>query len=224
MTDRLRNDVIFVNVDGCNDSPAHCEGDVRKGCFTRLDKVKRIHNQLTKLGLRSYRFNPVDGDISYVPIFDVSIKDGLYTYSTFILFDLYNQLKRYKIDYSHVIIYQADGFPTNVDKWTDKFLQYDFIGVQNVTTLDMNGGFSLRSKRLLKRSSDLFEIERYKEFLYEHGHGNEDVIYNRFGYIKKYPPWDITDQFASSEPSTNSFGFHTNDTFDFDSTLSLLTK
>lgn len=224
MTDRLKNDVVFVNVDGCNDYSAHQPPDVRETCIDRLGKVKEIHNCLTKLGLRSYRLNPVDGDISYIPIFDVSIKDGLYTYSTFILFDLYNQLKRYNINYSHIILYQSDGFPTNIDKWTDKFLQYDFIGVQNIETMDMNGGFSLRSKRLLKRSSDLFEIEKYKEFMYEHGHGNEDIIYNRFGYIKKYPPWDITQQFASSEPSSNSFGFHTNDEFDFDYTLSLLKK
>lgn len=224
MTDRLRNDVVFINVDGCNDSPAHCSPDIREGCFNRLDKVKRIHNRLTELGLKSYRINPVDGDISYVPIFDINSKDGLYSYSTFILFDLYHQLKRYNINYSHVVIYQSDGFPINIDKWTDAFLRYDFIGIQNIETMDMNGGFSLRSKRLLKRSSDLFEIEKYKEFMYEHGHGNEDVIYNKFGYIKKYPPWDITHQFASSEPSIDSFGFHTNDKFDFDYTLSLLKK
>ena len=57
-----------------------------------------------------------------------------------------------------VLIVQTDGFIMNVDKWTDRFLDYDYIGSPwHVSQLqkDMdplhlvgNGGFSLRSRRL----------------------------------------------------------------------------
>jgi hypothetical protein len=54
---------------------------------------------------------------------------------------------------SHVLIIQYDGFILNPEAWTDEFLKYDYIGAPwwhrdnyNVG----NGGFSLRSKKLLE--------------------------------------------------------------------------
>jgi hypothetical protein len=221
MTDRLQQNVIFVNVDGCRDYTEYHTKTGQDEAIERLTKTKYIHEYLTSIGLRSYRLNPIDGDITYVPFFYRENREGIVSYSSFILFELYDRLKKYNIDYSHVVLYQSDGFPINVNKWTDEFLDYDYIGLSDQENSIMNGGFSLRSKKLLKTSSTLFEIEKYKEFINEHGHGNEDVIYHEFGYIKKYPPVDIIKRFVSPIPTVDSFGFHTNNQFDFDQATSL---
>lgn len=62
------------------------------------------------------------------------------------------------IDTEFVLIVQADGFIINPHKWTEIFLEYDYIGApfpdepQYGFTGDTrvgNGGFSLRSKKLI---------------------------------------------------------------------------
>ena len=221
MTDRLRQDVIFVNVDGAGDFTDYLDNDARNKCITRLYTINKIHTHLTNLGLRSYRFNPLSGDIIYVPFFHRENREGIVSYSSFILFELYDRLKRYNIDYSHVVLYQSDGFPININKWTDEFLDYDYIGLSDQENSIMNGGFSLRSKELLKQSCQLFEIDKYKQFIQEQGHGNEDVIFHEFGYIKNYPTLNIIKKFVTIKPTIDSFGFHTNNQFDFNQATSL---
>lgn len=62
------------------------------------------------------------------------------------------ELNKY-IETSYVLIIQYDGFILNPDAWTDEFLEYDYIGAPWWYTDDCNvgnGGFSLRSKKLLE--------------------------------------------------------------------------
>lgn len=76
------------------------------------------------------------------------------------------QLNNY-VDTSHVLIIQYDGFILNPKAWTDEYLEYDYIGSPlyindwavnsfNLNPLTKgswvvgNGGFSLRSKKLLQ--------------------------------------------------------------------------
>src|SRR3989344_1872801 len=62
------------------------------------------------------------------------------------------ELCRY-VDTTHIIHFHPDGFILNPDAWTDEFLEYDYIGAPwyRPGSPEMgNGGFSLRSKRLLK--------------------------------------------------------------------------
>src|SRR5688500_1858878 len=50
------------------------------------------------------------------------------------------------------LVIQHDGFNLNPDAWRDDFLAYDYIGAPHVEDDGAyfgNGGFSLRSKRLL---------------------------------------------------------------------------
>ncbi len=61
------------------------------------------------------------------------------------------------IDTDYVLIIQWDGFVINAGAWNRDFLNYDYIGAvwSNPTFLKKpplvgNGGFSLRSKRLMK--------------------------------------------------------------------------
>jgi len=71
--------------------------------------------------------------------------NGLEAYSKFCVQDM----TRY-VETDHALVIQADGFLLNGAAWTDEFLKYDWIGAPyNPTRVVGNGGFSLRSKRLL---------------------------------------------------------------------------
>jgi len=57
------------------------------------------------------------------------------------------------VETSHVLIIEHDGFVLNPDAWDDRFLEYDYIGAPwcyNDGYNVGNGGFSLRSRRLLE--------------------------------------------------------------------------
>jgi hypothetical protein len=72
-------------------------------------------------------------------------------YSLFIIKELNNY-----IETDFVLITQYDGFIVNPDSWTTEFQKYDYIGAKWRYTDGMNvgnGGFSLRSKRLLQAFS-----------------------------------------------------------------------
>ena len=74
--------------------------------------------------------------------------DGISAYSHFML----QRLGQY-IHTSHALTIQWDGYLIRPGLWTDEFLDHDFIGApwyhRPPPTMIGNGGFSLRSKRLL---------------------------------------------------------------------------
>lgn len=75
-------------------------------------------------------------------------------YSKFIIYDLDDYIKT-----EFALVVQPDGVVINPDSWTDRFLDFDYIGApwpdgmfiddkgENIRV--GNGGFSLRSKKLL---------------------------------------------------------------------------
>ena len=83
--------------------------------------------------------------------------DSLVEYNKYVLYKLFNHVVS-----SHCLLIQADGYVINGSIWTDDFLKYDYIGapwpVENKRYVDPfgnhqrvgNGGFSLRSKKLLQ--------------------------------------------------------------------------
>ena len=112
------------------------------------------------------------------------------------------------VETSHVLIIQWDSFVTHPELWSDEFLRYDYIGPvwpHHPETPVGNGGFSLRSKRLLdtiqqpgfvkKHPEDYCICADNKDFLEQH-----DI---------RIAPVHITEQFAV-ERSTwhDTFGFH----------------
>lgn len=62
------------------------------------------------------------------------------------------------IDTSHVLVTQWDGFVVDAAAWTPEFLQWDYLGAvwpeQPAGRSVGNGGFSLRSQRLLAAGTD----------------------------------------------------------------------
>lgn len=86
-----------------------------------------------------------DPRVIHVPHIDSTIK-----YSEFCIKEMWKY-----IDTDYALVFQHDGFILNPEAWTDEFLNYDYIGapwyhlghISNGVV--GNGGFSLRSKRLL---------------------------------------------------------------------------
>lgn len=79
-----------------------------------------------------------------VPIENI---DHISKYSNFMI----HKINSY-VETNHVLIIQYDGFILNPAAWTDEFLEYDYIGAPWWRRGEMvvgNGGFSLRSKKLL---------------------------------------------------------------------------
>lgn len=131
-------------------------------------------------------------------------------YSRFVV----KELLRY-IETEYVLLVQWDGYVVNPAAWSPEFLLYDYIGARwshahgrgaahhNVG----NGGFSLRSRTLLRALQDpAIEIT----------HPEDQAIcriyrdYLERRYAIAFAPDDVADRFAFEhiEPTTLPFGFH----------------
>jgi hypothetical protein len=130
-------------------------------------------------------------------------------YSAFII----KELDKY-IHTEFVLMIQYDGFIVNPDVWSEEFRQYDYIGAKWWWYYDGlnvgNGGFSLRSKRLLNalRNNDIV-LDSLK-------YGEDTFIcrtnrrYLEKKYDIKFAPEHIADRFSyeHSETVCKPFGFH----------------
>jgi hypothetical protein len=140
-------------------------------------------------------------------------------YNRFILFSLSDY-----IDTDFALTVQTDGFVLNADSWTPDFEQYDYIGAAWLPDRIMmsqwvtqeakitvnnnvgNGGFSLRSKRLLNAT-------KKAPFVCD---GPEDayICLNHYNYFIqqgiKFAPQEIAHIFSREQFNwlTNTFGFH----------------
>ena len=147
-------------------------------------------------------------------------------YSKFII----EELDQY-VDTPNVLIIQYDGFILNKDAWMDEFLEYDYVGAPwlinkwSVETFKIpkdlvgkevvgNGGFCMRSKKLLSLSAKLSKDKFFKEC------HPEDVVLCIF-YRKlleengiKFAPVKIAKRFSfeaedkENDKWTDQFGFH----------------
>jgi hypothetical protein len=118
------------------------------------------------------------------------------------------------VDTEFALLIQWDGYVLNGDAWTDSFLQYDYIGARwwhpsggNVG----NGGFSLRSRRLLKAviaagtSLSDAETENEDEAICRRLRGRLEVEYGL-----RFAPENVADLFSIERVGLNPrpFGFH----------------
>jgi hypothetical protein len=142
--------------------------------------------------------------IKSIQIDELNSKDA---YSKFIL----KELHKY-IETSHVLVVQWDGYVVDGKQWNSKYLEYDYIGAKWHWHKDGmnigNGGFSIRSKKLLQTLSknDFPFIPKM----------NEDDQICRFyrkeleqRYLIKFSQ-ELADQFSyeRSLPNHSTFGFH----------------
>ena len=134
--------------------------------------------------------------------------DNMAEYATIMLKDIAEHITT-----SHAMYVQWDGMAYNAEKWTDDFLKYDYIGAPWPTKPEGsnvgNGGFSLRSKKLLDICHDdtivldavtpIAEDEligrRHRHYLEENG--------------IKFAPTKLAEQFSfETGHQRASFGFH----------------
>ncbi|MDR3551212.1 MAG: DUF5672 family protein [Candidatus Babeliales bacterium] len=131
-------------------------------------------------------------------------------YSQFCIKELYKHVKT-----EHLLICQYDGFINNWKTWDNDFLNYDYIGAPWYYTDGMdvgNGGFSLRSRRLMEI---LATDERIKEFHPEDHHICRTYRpYLEFRYGIKFAPLEVAERFAFegyAQPTkflSDQFGVH----------------
>lgn len=88
------------------------------------------------------------------PYSNIPVMGSKKAYSEFIMHELYKHIST-----SHMLIVQHDGYVKNYKAWSSEFLQYDYIGAPWMWYKDGmnvgNGGFSLRSRRIMELCSTL---------------------------------------------------------------------
>jgi hypothetical protein len=182
-----------------------------KNRIESLSVMKKM-SRLMKFHKSLYFTNCIDKqkDIEVVEIDDIKGIRGDGSYSHFCV----KELPKY-IETDFCLVVQHDGFILNPDKWTDEFLNYDYIGAAwpdgYYVNRVGNGGFSLRSKKFLDAGLDIFEKESIME--------NEDLLIcvTRYeDFIKRgiqYAPVDLAVQFSIEDmipeiKTMDTFGFH----------------
>lgn len=141
-------------------------------------------------------------DIRIVPIGRLGSAEA---YSNFLLSELVDHVQS-----SHVLVVQWDGHVLSANRWRTEFLNYDYIGASWPQFPDHhgvgNGGFSLRSRKLM-------EALRAPEFRRHHpedlaiGRTNRDWLESRG---MRFAPRETADLFATERAGElgTSFGYH----------------
>ena len=110
---------------------------------------------------------------------------------------------------THVLVIQWDSFITNPNLWNKQFLEYDYIGPvwpHHPQTPVGNGGFSLRSVRLLEALTSPLVKKGHPEDYFICAE-NKVLLETNFGI--RYAPIEIAEQFAvERSPWHSAFGFH----------------
>lgn len=139
-------------------------------------------------------------------IVDCGPIDSGATYSHYVL-----RLLPAQVQTSHVLITQWDGFVVDPSAWTDEFLAFDYIGAvwpdQPAAACVGNGGFSLRSRRLLAAGLDPRITPEHPEDLMlcrEH----RGLLEREHGV--RFAPPALARRFAfeNESPLGPTFGFH----------------
>ena len=158
-------------------------------------------------------------------------------YNHFIVYRLHEY-----VDTSHALVVQNDGYVVNPEEWSDQFLEYDYIGAPwpmpqddfsfrdplgNIQRVG-NGGFSLRSKKILEAAKQLnLEWKPYFGFYHEDGffscHHRQD--YEKIGC--KYAPMEVAVKFSHEtdipeNQGITPFGFHGRNNFYYFTTQRLM--
>lgn len=146
---------------------------------------------------------------NFVHLIIINRLNTIQEYSAFIFLNLANYITT-----EFALVCQHDGYIINPDLWDDEFLNYDYIGApwwyeeKNVG----NGGFSLRSKRLLK------VLQYEKSFTRVHPEDDSicrfyhDKLVNDFGI--RFAPESVAAKFSwegnGKYPAfkNDTFGFH----------------
>ena len=154
----------------------------------------------------TYSDRPIIDGAKHVPL---RKEINLYDYSSIVLKQLWSH-----VETDHVLVIQYDGMAIRGDLWDDAWLQYDYIGAVwpwPIKGRNMgNGGFSLRSRKLIDACRD-----NAIQLGGESGQNEDTAICVEF---RPYLEEKYGIQYASKEAATkfstenyfqgDSFGFH----------------
>lgn len=140
---------------------------------------------------------------------------GVEGYSNFMIRELNNYIHT-----DHCLVVQWDGYILNPAAWKAAFLKFDYIGAPalNMTNFSGNGGFSLRSKKLVNLLSknqfldnphpeDAFICVKHRKELTTLGiQFCEPMLSRQFAYEGR--KWNGTDWVSHSKAWSGEFGFH----------------
>jgi len=157
-------------------------------------------------------FSDRDCDVDGVRWIEVPSIASAAHYSNFLIHELHGY-----INTDYVLVIQYDGFVLNPAAWDPTFLEYDYIGAKIPVAgghLVGNGGFSLRSRKLLQALRDDQDIKDYDAFRdpYQEDlaicRGFRELLVSRYGI--RFAPEAVADVFAAEQtaPAAANFGFH----------------
>lgn len=148
---------------------------------------------------------PVRSDHPGITVVSIPRLSSSRAYSDFLLTHLVDH-----VETNHCLITQWDGHVLDAGKWRPEFLDYDYVGASWPQFRDGqdvgNGGFSLRSRRLMQAC-------RNPDFQQHHP---EDVAIGRVNrdWLEargmSFAPRALADQFSAERAGdvTASFGYH----------------
>ena len=151
-----------------------------------------------------------DIEFGCVRIIDNAPIRSMKEYSRWVCTELYKHVPT-----SHLLIFQWDGFVKHWQAWRDDWLQYDYIGATWWHTDGMNvgnGGFSLRTRRLM-------EIVATEPAISEYHPEDEKICRHYRPYLERahgirFAPEEVARRFSiegykqPSRTHTTEFGFH----------------
>lgn len=155
--------------------------------------------------LSSFDMSDVNIDCEKIPVGKTSYQE----YGRFMLGDIGPDIGFIGdyVDTEFMLFIHYDGFILNPNAWTDEFYAYDYIGAKWPCGGVGNGGFTLRSKKLLDTIKNIPGFNNTSD--------NEDYhicVKNKIlleGQGIKFAHPHIADQFSvENQPWTGSFGAH----------------
>tara|TARA_Y100000739_G_C20404970_1_gene371841 strand:- start:12 stop:746 length:735 start_codon:yes stop_codon:yes gene_type:complete len=184
----------------------------------KLDPLESIFFTSKSINISSYQS-------TFMKKVNINPINSLKDYSNFIIYSLHKYITT-----KYVLIVQWDGFICNIKKWDPKFLDFDYVGAPFVPRFkDLNyakdkegrfyvvgnGGFSLRSKKLLESASK-FNLKDDKLFTNFHEDGFYCVLHRNLLESKGFTwsTFEIAKKFSIEIPlsikdiSDLPFGFH----------------
>ena len=182
----------------------------------------------------------VAGDIDFGAVKLLSSKEGggvtdkikpMFNVRDYNIFVIKEAHKYFSTEFCMFI--QTDGYPINPNMWSDDFLKYDYIGapwtwappehkngICKIGKAGGNGGFSVRSKRILEEASTLEYNAKYPEGHKRQGDLLQEDMFmcqERDEHFKSkgmtYAPVELAHHFSvENQIYTNQFGFHGHET------------
>lgn len=192
--------------------------------------LKAVEISMQNLNFNSVKFlspyKPYESSVQHIKINPIL---NLSDYSDFML----QKLTDY-VESNHCLCIQNDGFIVRPNLWSDEFLKYDYIGSpwpknwpQSSINRVGNGGFSLRSKKLLDETKKIDgkipqELEYLSKYISHKNLPPNKIEDNMISIYKKnelesngikFAPIEIAAKFAIENPideniSNEAFGFH----------------